>query len=197
MTATLMHVILQTAQAQPIWHNLHEWMRQPRIILHVFEIGTNLSTSHFSDDFLSKQNNIWCRLYIFLDHYKLQIEANLHTRLEQTTTICFSSRAPANNVKTYKVQRQSISLFQPSCKPCMQATHNLSHSSFFFISNLSHSSYYWLREETTIFTLISIIHIKDTWYMSHSDNILAETRNTYRRLICLMIYFNCNALTFI
>lgn len=122
---TYIHVFLQTAQAQPIWDNLHEWMRQPRTILHVFEIETNLSTSHFSDDFLSKQNNIWCRLYIFLDHYKLHFETNLHTRLEQTTTICFSSRAPANNVKTYKVQRQSISMFQPSCKPCIQATQPL------------------------------------------------------------------------
>lgn len=182
---TYIHVFLQTAQAQPIWDNLHEWMRQPRTVLHVFEIGTNLSTSHFSDDFLSKQNNIWCRLYIFLDHYKLHFETNLHTRLEQTTTICFSSRAPANNVKTYKVQRQSISMFQPSCKPCIQATHNL-----------SHSNYYWLREESTIFTLISIIRIKVTWYLSH-DNILTETRNTYRRLHRLMIYINCNALTFI
>lgn len=81
-----------------------------------------------------------------------------HTKLEQTTTICFSSRAPANNVNTCKTDAQSLN---PTCilKPLdsimklLDGSHYISTSGenfpakpnhYFSISNMHNFPLNWL-----------------------------------------------------
>lgn len=115
----------------------------------------------------------------------------LHTKLEQTNMICFSSKAPANNVKTckfekyYKQNPRKMLKFKDGCKNCRQIFF------FFYYMHNSITLYEGLQAKISLMALCHYCHMKNlpnnivslldqlTDYKSMEERGIETTKNLY------------------